>query len=114
MGVQNKVMLPIYDIMDETCVWSWAEVNGESGEWILGSSQHTKEDQQRAKEACLILRTAIEMEQAKIYDKGKASNETTGKEHEKKREDLGMKMLQELEEKTGRKNATRTGGRKKK
>ena len=88
MGVQNKVMLPIYDIIDEICVWSWAEVNGESGEWILGSSQHTKEDQQRAKEACLILRTAIEMEQAKIYDKGKASNETTEKNKKRKEKTL--------------------------
>ena len=50
-GTQNKIIVPIYDMIDETYIWSWAEVQGETGEWILGSLQHTEKEQQRAKEA---------------------------------------------------------------
>ena len=53
------------------CAWSWAEVHGKSGEWILGSLQHTKNEQQRAQEAEQILKVAIQEEQASIQDKSK-------------------------------------------
>ena len=98
IGTQDKVIMPIYDMIDETYIWSWAEVNGESGEWMLGGLQHTRNEQQRAKEAWLILKTAIKMEQASTHDKSKPNNETTEKEQEKNRAEPGTKMLQELEE----------------
>ena len=41
------------------------------GEWILGSLQHTKNEQQRAQEAEQILKVAIQEEQASIQDKSK-------------------------------------------
>ena len=44
MGTQNKVIVPIYDVIDEAYVWSWAEMHGESGEWVLGSLQHTEKE----------------------------------------------------------------------
>ena len=32
MGTQNKIIIPIFDMIDETNIWSWAEVSGETGE----------------------------------------------------------------------------------
>ena len=97
MGVQNKIIIPIYDIVDETYIWSWAELNGESEEWILDSLQHTQKERYRAKESWLILKTAIKMEQAEISEKRKEGKEKTEDKQEVNREDLGVKMLQELE-----------------
>ena len=97
MGAQNKVIIPIYDIIDETYVWSWAELNGDSGEWILGSLQHKRREQQRAKESWLILKTAIRMEQARICEKRKISNGMLEREQERNREALRIQMLQQLE-----------------
>ena len=37
IGTQNKIIIPIYDMIDETYVWSWVEVSGETGEWTTGS-----------------------------------------------------------------------------
>ena len=73
MGTQNKIMIPIYDMIDETYVWSWAEVNRESGKWTLDSLQHTKNEQQRAQEAGQILKTAIQEEQASTQEKSKTN-----------------------------------------
>ena len=64
MGTQNKIIIPIFDMIDETYIWSWAEVSGETEEWTIGSIQHTEKEQQRAKEAEETLRTAIKEEQA--------------------------------------------------
>ena len=69
MGTQNKVIVPIYGIIDEAYVWSWAEIHGESGEWALGSLQHTEKEQQRAQEIGQILKAAIQEEQASIRQK---------------------------------------------
>ena len=41
---------------DETYAWSWAEVNGQTGECTIGNLQHTEKEQQRAKEAEETLR----------------------------------------------------------
>jgi len=32
LGTQNKIIVPVFDIIDDTYIWSWVEVNGETGE----------------------------------------------------------------------------------
>ena len=79
-------------------VWSWVEVHGETGEWILGSLRHTEKEQQRAQEAEQILKVAIQEEQASTQNGSKNEEEAVGREQAKNRAELGIKMLQELEE----------------
>ena len=45
-------------MIDEAYIWRWAEVQGETGEWMLGSMQHTEKEQQRVKETEQTLRIA--------------------------------------------------------
>ena len=84
-------------MIDEAYTWSWAEVNGETGEWILGSLQHTEKEQQRAKEAGQTLRIAIKEEQANIQNRSKNEEEAVERRQDKNRAELGIKMPQELE-----------------
>ena len=44
IGTQNKIIIPIFDMIGETYIWSWAEVNGETEEWTIGSIQHTEKE----------------------------------------------------------------------
>ena len=97
MGTQNKIIIPIFDMIDETYIWSWAEVNGETEEWTIGSIQHTDKEQQRAKEAEETLRTAIKEEQANIKNRNAKEEEVIEEKQSKNRAELGMRMLQELE-----------------
>ena len=97
MGTQNKIIIPIYDMIDETYVWSWAEVSGETGEWTIGSLQHTEKEQQRAKEAEETLRIAIKEEQADIQNRSTNEEEAAEERQGKNRAELGIRMLQELE-----------------
>ena len=91
MGTQNKIIVPIYDMIDEAYVWSWAEVQRETGEWILGSLQHTEKEQQRAQEAGQTLKGAIQEEQAGIQNRSKNEEEVVGKGQAKNRAELGIK-----------------------
>ena len=82
---------------DETYAWSWAEVNGRTGECTIGNLQHTEKEQQRAKEAEETLRIAIKEEQADIQNKNTKEEEAIEERQGKKRAELGIRMLQELE-----------------
>ena len=88
MGTQNKILIPMYDMIDETYAWSWAEVNGETGEWTIGSLQHTEKEQQRAKEAEETLRIAIKEEQADVQNRNTNEEEAVEEMQGKKRAEL--------------------------
>ena len=78
-------------MIDETYIWSWAEVNGETEEWTIGSIQHTEKEQHRAKEAEETLRTAIKEEQADIKDRNAKEEEVREEKRSKNRAELGIR-----------------------
>ena len=84
-------------MIDETYIWSWAEVRGETGEWKIGSIQHTEKEKQRAKEAEETLRIAIKEEQADIKNRNTNEEEAVEERRSKNKAELGIRMLQELE-----------------
>ena len=84
-------------MIDDTYIWSWVEVNGETGEWIVGSIQHTEKEQQRAKETDETLRIAIKEEQADIQSSDSKEEEILREGQNKNKAELGIKMLRELE-----------------
>ena len=92
IGTQNMTCM-----VDETYIWSWAEVSGETGEWTIGSIQHTENEQQRAKEAEVTLRIAIKEEQADIQNRNTNGEEAVEERRSKIRAELGVRLLQELE-----------------
>ena len=96
LGTQNKIIIPVFDIIDDTYIWSWVEVNGETGEWIIGNIQHTEKELQRAKETREVLRKAVKEEQADTQDSNSNEKEITKE---------GKKQKQS---RTRNKNATRT------
>ena len=77
LGTQNKIIIPVFDIIDDTYIWSWVEVNGETGEWIIGNIQHTEKELQRAKETREVLRKAIKEEQADTQNSNPNEKEIT-------------------------------------
>ena len=97
LGTQNKIIIPVFDIIDDTYIWSWVEVNGETGEWIIGNIQHTEKELQRAKETREVLRRAIKEEQADTKNSNPNEKEITKEGKNKNKAELGIKMLQELE-----------------
>ena len=99
METQNKIIIPIYDMIDETYAWSWAEVNGETGEWTIGNLQHTEKEQQRAKEAEETLRIAIKEEQADIENKNTKEEEAIEERRGKKKAELGIRKAYRREKK---------------
>ena len=91
LGTQNKLIIPVFDIIDDTYIWSWAEVNGETGEWIIGNIQHTEKEQQRAKETKEVLRKAIKEEQADIQNSNSKEKELIKEGQNKNKAELGIK-----------------------
>ena len=87
------MIVPIHGMIDEAYAWSWAEVNGETGEWTIGNLQHTEKEQQRAKEAEETLRIAIKEEQADIQNKNTKEEEAIEERQGKTRAELGIRML---------------------
>lgn len=63
----------------------------------MDNRQLTEKEQQRAKEAEETLRIAIKEEQADIQNKNTKEEEAIEERQGKKRAELGIRMLQELE-----------------
>ena len=97
IGTQNKMIVPIHDMIDETYVWSWAEVHGETGEWILGSLQHTEKRRTKSK------RSRANPENSNP-EKSKPVPKIEVKTKKKQREETGKKQSRPRN-----KNAPRTG-----